>query len=78
MRDVRAVPPRPLAGEGWGEGRLVAAFRCVGFLDEALDQERPHPTLSRERERGRITSGRGEQSLAARERYRVGAGADRR
>ena len=40
--DLVAVPPLPLAGEGWGEGRS----------EWSVEPRCPHPALSRERERG--------------------------
>jgi len=42
---TRAVPPLPLAGEGWGEGNLEGAPRQLALT----------LTLSRKRERGKGT-----------------------
>src|SRR3954464_3819537 len=43
---ARAFPPRALAGEGWGEGRLVGRFPLWGFGVEGRTKSaftRPSP-----------------------------------
>ena len=64
--DRAIVPPLPLAGEGWGEGIRSEARRLL-VRDGSPNLERPHPALSRKRERGKHSLPRARARVTRRE-----------